>query len=93
MLASRYEAVYYNETMRPKEPLKIPPAYDPAIEKHFQKQAEIFQLNYTCDDCMNFDKHGQKCVEFYPTEALRTPGHPVRLKENDWLFCKCFEMN
>jgi hypothetical protein len=73
--------------------IKAPPAYNQAVEERFREEVALFKLNYTCDDCMNFDQVGQQCVELYPIDALRTPNHPVRLKEKDWLFCKCFEMN
>ena len=72
---------------------EIPLPYDPAIEERFRAQTERFKLYYTCDDCMHFNKEEERCMEFYPIEALRTPDHPVRLGDKSWLFCKCFEMH
>ncbi len=70
-----------------------PAAYDPEREIQFLEETKRFKLYYTCDDCMHFNKEEDRCMEFYPIEALRTPEHPVLLGDRDWLFCKCFEMH
>jgi len=75
-----------------KTPKKTRP-YDEALEARFLEEAQRFKLYYTCDNCMHFNRKEERCMDFYPTEELRTPDHPVRLGIKSWLFCKCFEMH
>jgi hypothetical protein len=77
--------------MDPDKNTSAPQSFDEASEQRFREEAKRFNLVYTCDDCMHFNHTDERCMELYPTEVLRTPDHPVRLAEKDWIFCKCFE--
>ena len=56
------------------------------VDDRLRREAEVFRLRHTCDDCIHFD--GAACSHGYPTEPHRVPLATAR----EVLFCKELEL-
>ncbi len=59
---------------------------------NFTRQAEQFDLRYSCEDCGYFDAGHQTCAHKWPTKDHRLPHAGAEEADRKVVFCKEFEL-
>lgn len=58
----------------------------------FSRQAEQFDLRYSCPDCGHFDAVAEVCAHGWPNIDHRLPHAGVEQADREVVFCKEFEL-
>lgn len=62
------------------------------LNEQFKQDAEAWDLRYRCCDCIHFSPEAKACSLKYPNHMLMDPEVMALYHDNQFVFCKDFEM-
>lgn len=75
-----------------QERLRFTPEDRARINEEFAREAEAYNLRYRCADCIHQVAGPGSCSLKYPNHMLTDPAMMAIYHDNQYVFCKDFEL-